>query len=66
MRGIWHGETDPMGMGLIHGKEYEINYVCWNGHMMDVTDESGDDYLYAAEMFEITDDSNVKYNCDVL
>lgn len=55
MRGIWKGDSDPLE--LINGKEYEILSVEWDGKMFNVVDETGEDFLYPAEDFEITEDN---------
>jgi hypothetical protein len=55
MKGIWKGDSDPLE--LINGKEYEILSVEWDGQMANVVDETGDNFLYPLEDFEITEDS---------
>lgn len=54
MKGIWRGDSDPLE--LINGKVYEILSVEWDGTMFNVVDETGDDYLYPAEDFEIIEE----------
>ena len=51
MKGIWRGDSDPLE--LIYGKEYEIIGEDFDGTMFNVVDETGEDFLYPAEDFEI-------------
>ncbi len=51
MKAIWKGDSDPLE--LINGKEYEILGTGLNGKWYDVVDETGDNYLYPAEDFEV-------------
>ena len=53
MKAIWKGDTEPLG--LLNGKEYEVLSVEWDNKMFRVVDETGEDYLYPAEDFEITE-----------
>ena len=52
MRAIWRGDSNPCE--LIYGKEYSVIGSTWGGTMFDVIDETGDNYLYPAEDFEVT------------
>ncbi len=54
MKGIWRGEDDVLG--LREGKTYEILGEDMHGTMYDVVDETGDNYLYPAEDFEIVEE----------
>ncbi len=54
MKGIWRGDSDPLE--LINGKEYEILATDFDGTMFNVVDETGEDFLYPAEDFEIVDE----------
>lgn len=59
MRGIWKGDSGPLE--LINGKEYEILSIEWDGQMANVIDETGDNFLYPLEDFElINDDKKVE------
>lgn len=51
MKGIWRGEDDVLG--LHEGKVYEILGTEFDGLWYSVIDESGEDYIYPAEDFEI-------------
>ena len=51
MKAIWKGDSDPFE--LINGKVYEVLNVCWDGDCFSVVDETGEDFLYPAEDFEI-------------
>ena len=42
-------------MSLIEGKEYEVLSVEWGGDWFNVVDETGDNFLYPAEDFEVTE-----------
>lgn len=53
MKAIYHGESDPLG--LIDGKEYKIVETDEKHHSYSVIDESGEDYMYDMDSFEITD-----------
>lgn len=53
MKAIWKGESDPIA--LINGKEYVVLGTAWNDTMFDVIDETGDNFLYLAENFEVTE-----------
>ena len=57
MRAIWKGDSDPFE--LINGKEYEILGSAWDDTMFDVVDETGDNFLYPAEDFEIVGEEDV-------
>ena len=54
MKGIWKGESDEVG--LLTGKTYEIVSVEFDGKMFSVVDESGGEYLYPAEDFEVLEE----------
>lgn len=54
MKGIYHGESDPLG--LIDGKEYEIVGKDEETHSYSVIDESGEDYMYDMDSFEIVEE----------
>lgn len=54
MKAIWRGDSDPLE--LINGKEYEILSVEYSGTMFNVVDETGEDFLYPAEDFDITEE----------
>lgn len=51
MKAIWRGDSDPLG--LISGKEYEILNNAWDDTMFNVVDETGEEFLYPAEDFEV-------------
>lgn len=51
MKAIWRGENDPLG--LLEGKTYDISKVVWDGEMYSVVDETGEEFLYPAEDFEV-------------
>lgn len=55
MRGVWRGDSDPLE--LINGKEYDIISIEWNGQMANVVDETGDNFLYPLEDFQIVDEN---------
>lgn len=54
MKAIWRGDSAPLE--LINGKVYEVLKVAWDGTMFSVVDETGEDFLYPAEDFEIIPD----------
>ena len=54
MKGIWRGESDPLM--LIEGKTYEILDTCWDGTAYLVKDETGEDFLYPVEEFDIVEE----------
>ena len=54
MKAIWKGDSNPLE--LLNGKEYEVLSVEWDGTMFDVVDETGDNFLYPAEDFEVTEE----------
>lgn len=54
MKAVWKGDSDPLE--LINGKEYEVLSVEWGGTMFNVVDETGEDFLYPAEDFEIVEE----------
>ena len=64
MKAIWKGESDPLQ--LINGKEYTILGVEWDGTMYDVIDETGDNYLYPADDFELTSNESAKVEPDYI
>ena len=45
------GETDPLE--LVHGKQYEV--ISIEKNWFRIIDETGEDYLYPPELFEIED-----------
>lgn len=49
MKVTWKGETTFLG--LIHGKTYEV--VSIEKDWYRIIDESGEDYLYPPELFDI-------------
>lgn len=51
MKVIWKGDSDPLE--LINGKEYEVYGTDFRKTMFSVVDETGEEYLYPAEDFEI-------------
>ena len=57
MKAIWRGEDDELGLRT--GKTYEILSVECDGKMYNVIDETGGDYLYPAEDFEIIKETEV-------
>lgn len=57
MKAIWRGEDDELGLRT--GKTYEILSVEYDGKMYNVIDETGEDYLYPAEDFEIIKETEV-------
>lgn len=54
MKGIYHGESDPLE--LIDGREYEIIGKNEKMHMYSVIDETGEDYMYDMDSFEIIEE----------
>lgn len=54
MKAIWKGKNDEFG--LLNGKTYEIISKEWNDKMFNVVDETGDNYLYPAEDFEVIEE----------
>lgn len=54
MKAIWKGEDDELGLRF--GKTYEILSVEWDGGMYNVRDETGEDYLYPSEDFEVIEE----------
>lgn len=54
MKAIWRGEDDLVG--LRYGKEYEILTISRAYDCYGVIDETGVDYLYPMEDFEITEE----------
>lgn len=54
MKAIWRGDSDPLE--LIAGKEYEILGTDFNGTMFSVVDETGEEFLYPAEDFEVIEE----------
>ena len=50
MRARFLGESDPFT--LTHGKEYEVVSVELNWYR--IVDETDEDYLYPADLFEVT------------
>lgn len=54
MKAIWRGDSDPLE--LIAGKEYEILGTDFNGTMFNVVDETGEEFLYPVEDFEIIEE----------
>lgn len=51
MKVKWLGKTDELG--LINGKEYDVLSV--EKDWFRIVDESGEDYLYPPEKFEVTE-----------
>ena len=51
MKAIWRGDSDPLEQ--ISGKEYEVKGTDFNGTMFSVVDETGEEFLYPAEDFEV-------------
>jgi hypothetical protein len=51
MQGRYIGETDPLG--LIHNKLYDVLSV--EGGWYRIVDETGEDYLYPPEAFEVVE-----------
>lgn len=62
MKGIWRGEDDEVC--LRYGKVYEIvgeeKGEPFVGLWYSVTDETGEDFLYPAEDFELIEEKNEK------
>lgn len=54
MKAIWNGKDDEFGLRF--GKTYKILSVEWDGKMYNVIDETGEDYLYPAEDFEVIEE----------
>lgn len=54
MKAIYHGESNPLD--CIDGKVYEIVGVDDDAHEYSVIDESGEDYMYDMDSFEIVDE----------
>lgn len=57
MKVRYHGESSPVG--LLDGNEYEVISIEKDWYR--ILDETGEDYLYPPELFEITepDDGSV-------
>lgn len=55
MKAIWRGDSDPLE--LINGKVYEIIGDDSHGTFYNVVDETGEDFLYPAEDFEVIEGS---------
>lgn len=53
MKAIWRGDSDPFE--LLNGKVYEVVSVEWDNTMFSVVDETGEEFLYPAEDFEIVE-----------
>lgn len=54
MKGIYHGESDPLN--CIDCKVYEIVGIDEEMHEYSVIDESGEDYMYDMDSFEIVEE----------
>jgi len=54
MKARWIGDSDPLE--LINGKIYDVLSEEWNGQFFNVIDETGEEFLYPAEDFEIVDE----------
>lgn len=54
LKDIWKGADDELGLRA--GKTYEILSVEWDGKMYNVIDETGEDYLYLSENFEVIEE----------
>lgn len=52
MKIIYHGESSPLE--LLNGKTYEVLSI--EGDWYRVVDETGEDYLYPPEVFDILED----------
>lgn len=66
MKVRFHGESDPLT--FLDGKEYEVLSIEEGWYR--IVDETGDDYLYAPNAFEVTDASepagkNTKHLCPI-
>ena len=57
MKAIWKGKDNELELRT--GKTYEILSVECDGNMYNVIDETGEDYLYPAEDFEIIKETEV-------
>lgn len=57
MKAIWKGTDNELELHT--GKTYEILSVECDGKMYNVIDETGEDYLYPAEDFEIIKETEV-------
>lgn len=53
MKALWRGDSDPLE--LINGKEYEVMGTDFNEKWFSVVDETGEEFLYPAEDFEIVE-----------
>ncbi|MGN0543363.1 MAG: hypothetical protein ACI4JG_07930 [Acutalibacteraceae bacterium] len=51
MKGVWKGENDELG--LLNGKTYDIVSEEFDGKMFSVVDETGGEYLYPSDDFEL-------------
>lgn len=51
MKGVWKGDNDELG--LLNGKTYDIVSEEFDGKMFSVVDETGGEYLYPSDDFEL-------------
>lgn len=54
MKGIYHGESDPLG--CVDGKVYDIVGYDKEEKECSVIDETGEDYVYDMDSFEIVNE----------
>ncbi len=54
MKVKWLEEADPLS--FYNGKIYKALGYAWDATMLDVIDETGDNYLYPVECFEIVEE----------
>lgn len=50
------GDSDPLS--LLSGKEYEVLSIEYGYYR--IVDETGEDYLYDSDSFEVTEDGEVE------
>ena len=62
MKAIWRGEDNELC--LRNGKTYEILRTVWEDTMFEVIDETGDNYLYPAEDFEVIEEDDCSSDTD--
>ena len=53
MKASWTGDSAPLE--LINGKEYEVKGIDFDGTMFSVVDETGEEFLYPAEDFDVVE-----------
>lgn len=54
MKAIWLGDSNPVE--LICEKTYEVLSIELDGQMLNVIDETNDNFMYPAEGYEVVED----------